>query len=282
MSKIYIFGATGYLGSHFVDYFKEKGWEVLTERVDIRDLSAVRAALEKTKPDVVLNSAGKTGVPNVDWCESNKGETALININGAINLASACAEMGIYFAHVGSGCVYEGDGGREHGFLETDEPNFYGSFYSRTKAASEKMSDEIGALQLRVRIPVEGKSYDKNVINKLLKYERVASIENSFTIVEDFIPASYQLIERREQGIFNMTNVGSMDHKFLMEKYREIVDPSRTFEYMDEAGLAAVTCAARSNCTLDTDKRENLGISMPDLKERIPEILEAYKKSLEV
>ncbi len=278
--KIYIFGASGYLGSHFTDYFKGKGWEVFTDRVDIRDLSLIEKALDRYQPDVVLNSAGITGTPNVDWCETHKEAAALININGAINLAAACHERNIYFAHVGSGCVYEGDGGRENGFIESDEPNFSGSFYSRTKAVSEKMIADITndqALQLRVRIPIEGKSHAKNVIDKLLKYERVASIPNSFTIVEDFIPASYQLIEGRHNGIFNMTNVGWMDHKFLMEKYREIVDPSRSFEYMDEAGLASVTCAARSNCILDTQKREKLGISMPNIKERIPAILEAYR-----
>jgi len=234
--KIYIFGATGYFGSHFVDFFKKKGWEVFTNRVDIRDLSAVETALEKTKPEVVFNCAGVTGTPNVDWCETHKEETALININGVINLAATCKKLNIYFAHLGSGCVYAGNGGRENGFLETDEPNFDGSFYSRTKAASEKIIADMDALQLRVRIPIEGKPNRKNVIDKLLKYDRVVNIENSFTIVEDFIPAAYELIQRRETGIFNMTNAGSMDHKFLMESYRTIVDPSRTFEYMDEAG----------------------------------------------
>ncbi len=281
--KIYIFGATGYLGSHFVTYFKQKNWEVFTDRVDIRDLSLIEKALDKTTPDVVLNCAGITGTPNVDWCETHKESAALININGALNLASACNLRNIYFAHVGSGCVYEGDGGRKNGFLETDEPNFSGSFYSRTKAVSEKMISDITnnkALQLRVRIPIEGISHVKNVIDKLLKYEKVASIPNSFTIVEDFIPASYQLIEQQQKGIFNMTNVGWMDHKFLMETYREIVDSSKEFEYMGEAGLAAVTCAARSNCILDASKRENLGISMPNIKERIPEILKKYKENL--
>ncbi len=281
--KIYIFGATGYLGSHFVTYFQQKNWEVFTDRVDIRDLSLIETTLDKTKPDVVLNCAGITGTPNVDWCETHKETASLININGAINLASACNLRKIYFAHVGSGCVYEGDGGRKNGFIEDDEPNFEGSFYSRTKAVSEKMITDITnnkALQLRVRIPIEGVSHPKNVIDKLLKYERVASIPNSFTIVEDFIPASYELIEQQAHGIFNMTNVGWMNHKFLMEKYREIVDPTKTFEYMDEAGLAAVTCAARSNCILDATKREKLGVSMPNIKERIPAILENYKKSL--
>lgn len=278
--KIYIFGATGYFGSHFVKYFQEKKWEVFTERMDIRDYPTLEKKLSEIKPEVVLNCAGVTGTPNVDWCETHKEETSLININGAINLAVVCKKLNIYFAHVGSGCVYSGDGGKKNGFLEIDEPNFEGSFYSRTKAVSEKIMDEMNALQLRVRIPVEGKSHPKNVINKLLKYKKVANIENSFTIVEDFIPASYELIKRQKTGIFNMTNVGSMNHKFLMENYKKIVDPSRQFEYMDEDGLAKVTCAARSNCVLDTSKRERLGISMPDIKKRIPEILKDYKNNI--
>lgn len=275
--KVYVFGATGYFGSHFVKYFQDKKWEVLTERVDIRDFGAVQKILEKTKPAVVLNCAGVTGTPNVDWCETHKEETALININGAINLASACSKLNIYFAHLGSGCVYSGDGGRKNGFLEIDEPNFEGSFYSRTKAVSEKIIDEMNALQLRVRIPIEGKSHAKNVIDKLLNYPKIVNIENSFTIVEDFIPATYELIKRREKGIFNMTNKGSMNHKFLMENYRKIMDLDQKFEYMDEEGLAKVTCAARSNCVLDTEKRERLGISMPEIKERILKILKNYK-----
>ncbi len=279
--KIYIFGATGYLGAHFVDYFREQQWEVFTERIDIRDYKALYTQLKKIKPDVVLNSAGITGTPNVDWCETHKSKTAQININGSLNLATICTDLGLYFSHIGSGCIYEGDGGRINGFRESDTPNFEGSFYSRTKMVSEKMIADITedkALQLRVRIPIEGKSHPKNVINKLLQYEKVAAIPNSFTIVEDFIPASYQLIAQRATGIFNMTNVGQMDHRFLMEQYRAIVDPKRTFQYIDAKALAKITCAARSNCILDTDKRESLGIHMPDIKTRIPEILEAYKR----
>ncbi len=275
--KIFIFGSTGYFGRHFSDFFKSKGWKVLSERVEITNLSAVREVLKKYSPDIVLNCAGKTGTPNVDWCETHKAETMSVNVTGALNIAITCDELKLYFAHLGSGCVYQGDN-KSKGFAETDEPNFYGSFYSRTKLYSEKLLAEFNPLQLRVRIPIEGVSHPKNVIDKLLKYERVVCIENSFTIVEDFIPAAFELMERGERGIFNMTNVGFMDHKFLMEKYREIVAPSRKFEYMDLEGLKKVTLAARSNCVLNTDKREALGIHMPEIQGRIPEILNNYKK----
>ena len=277
MKKIFIFGAHGYFGNHFTKFFAQKGWEVITERVDIRDLSSVEKALEKHSPDVVLNCAGKTGVPNVDWCESNKGETMSVNVNGAINIACVCDTLGLYFAHIGSGCIYTGDNNGK-GFTEEDEPNFYGSFYSRTKLHSEKLLKEFNPLQLRVRIPIEGKPASKNAIDKLVKYEKVISVENSFTIVEDFLPASYELITQGKKGIYNMTNTGSMDHQYLLEKYTEIVDPNKKFEYMDLEELESIVCAPRSNCVLDTKKREEAGAVMPPVKERVAEILAEYKK----
>lgn len=278
--KVYVIGANGYLGSHFVEYFQTQGHEVFTDRIDIRDYSAVLETLENVRPDVVINAAGKTGTPNVDWCESHKDETTLVNVSGALNVASACQVLGIYLAYVGSGCIYAGHGESGDGFTEEEPANFYGSFYSRTKAHTEQLlSDFDNVLQLRVRIPIEGKSHPKNVIDKLLKYEKVVSIENSFTVVEDFIPASAALIDRKETGIFNMTNVGSMDHKFLMELYREVVEPDRNFTYMTEEELNAITKAPRSNCTLDVSKRESLGINMPDIKKRMPSILESYKNN---
>lgn len=39
------------------------------------------------KPTHVLNAAGVTGRPNVDWCESNKETTLRCNVVGALNLA---------------------------------------------------------------------------------------------------------------------------------------------------------------------------------------------------
>lgn len=276
--KYFIFGATGFFGSRIKNYLESLGETVVSTRVDVRDYQAVFDKLLEIKPDVVINSAGITGRPNVDWCEDNKEDTMLVNVNGAINVISASAKLNIYPVHIGSGCIYEGDS--SHAFTEDDLPNFYGSFYSRTKLYSEALLKEFKPLQLRVRIPIEAHSSPKNVIDKLLKYEKVVSIDNSFTIIEDFLPAMHELVKRGERGVYNMTNESYMDHKFLMENYREIVDSSRSFTYMTHTELNQVTKAKRSNCILDTRKRESLGIKMPNIKARVIEILKLYKQNL--
>ena len=274
-----VFGSKGYFGSKIVDHFTHQGWQVEKSTTDIRNYQEVIGEIERIRPGVVINAAGKTGTPNVDWCETHRAETMSTNVAGAVNVASACDLHGVYMFHLGSGCIYEGDNGGI-GFRETDEPNFYGSFYSRTKLHSEKLLADLNVLQLRIRIPIEGRSNAKNVIDKLLKYEKIISVPNSFTVVEDFLPAVEQLVTRRERGIFNMTNVGSMDHEFLMNRYSQIVDPSKKFTVMtvDEM-YAKYASTKRSNCILNTEKREAIGIHMPPIRERIVSILEAYKRN---
>ncbi|MBT5516822.1 sugar nucleotide-binding protein, partial [Candidatus Peregrinibacteria bacterium] len=142
--KILIFGK-GYIGHKFTDFFGDKA--VLSD-VRIENYSEVKAEIEKQMPDVVINCAGKTGRPNVDWCEDNKMETMASNVLAPLILARACEALDVYMVHIGSGCVYEG--GFEKGFVEGDEPNFDGSFYSRTKAISESMLKEFPVLQLRI------------------------------------------------------------------------------------------------------------------------------------
>lgn len=277
--KIYVFGSTGYFGDKLTEHFLNWGDQVCTERVDIRDYDAVEAKLKERTPEVVINAAGVTGRPNVDWCEDHQEETHELNVGGAINVAKACKKLGIYFVQLSSGCIYSGDNDGKS-FSETDAPNFDGSFYARTKTEAEKAIDEIGALQLRIRIPIDHFPHPKNLIDKLLGYEKIVVAENSFTVVEDFLEATQSLINKRATGIFNMTNPGHTNHQFIMEQYQKIVDPDAQFEYISEDQLDQITKAPRSNCVLNTDKREKLGVKMPPITKRIPSLLREYKSNL--
>ena len=102
-NKILIFGR-GQLGTFYKDHFEGRGVEVVTPRVDIRDLDQVRKAVTDACPDVVINCAAKT---NIDWCEQNRTETFEVNTLGADNVAAATDEAGKYLLHISSGCVQE-------------------------------------------------------------------------------------------------------------------------------------------------------------------------------
>ncbi len=281
MSKIVIFGGSGYIGSKMADYFGQQGWEVVIKRVDVTDLSAIREFLKKEKPDVALNATGKKGSPNVDWCEDHPVEVYAVNTGGALNIALAAHELGIFHAHFGTGCLYMGDNDG-HGFAETDEPNFTGSLYSRSKIAMEKAILDLDPLILRVRIPIDSQPSASNLIDKLVKYGTVFSIPNSCSIIDDLVRASFEAIDRRLTGLLNMTNIGSLTHDFLLKKYQEIVDPNFKFQVnpVEELYTSGRARAERSNTILNVEKREQLGIHMPNIQERIVDVLQEYKQNL--
>lgn len=277
--KFLITGPRGYLGQHFQKFLLEHGETVIPSQSDIGDLEAIRAELKTHTPDVIINCAGKTGRPNVDWCETHQAETLYANVTGPLILAQACTEAGVRLVHLGSGCVYDGDNNGQ-GFSETDKPNFEGSFYSRTKAWSERMLSEFPVLQLRLRMPIDANAGERNFISKILKYDKVINVPNSMTVIEDLLPASYELIKQEKTGIYNMTNPGQIDHKTILDLYRDLVDPTYTYELMSvEEMYDKYACAGRSNCLLNTDKLAAENIRMRPIEEAIRDcLIKGFKK----
>lgn len=141
--RFLIWGGKGWVAGHLETLLKGQGKEVYTTTVRMEDREAVKAELEKIKPTHVLNCAGCTGRPNVDWCEDHKEETMRSNVIGTLNLTDCCAQAGIHCTVFATGCIYHYNdthpiGGP--GFTETDPANFKGSFYSETKGHVEEVS----------------------------------------------------------------------------------------------------------------------------------------------
>ncbi len=277
--KLYLFGHRGYVGGWINQHFSAQDWEVIHCDVDVTDRAAVQTALEGVSDAVVINATGKTGRPNVDWCEDHRLETAQVNITGAINVCEVASELGNYVIQIGSGCIFDGD--EKYAFTEEDEPNFFGSFYSQTKAVAESAVKELpNVCVLRIRMPIQGSESPRNLLNKLLKYDKILSVPNSVTIMEDFMPFVERVIEKRVTGVLNAVNPGVYEHKDLLEKYREIVDPSRSFEYIGLDEFEGMTIAKRSNCVLSTANSDKLAISMPNMQDSLSKILEQYKMNV--
>lgn len=138
--RFLIWGGNGWVAAHLKAYLENQGKDVHTTTTRMENREAVLAELDRVKPTHVLNAAGITGRPNVDWCEDNKEATIRSNVIGALNLTDACFLRGIHCTVFATGCIYQYDeahpiGGP--GFLETDPPNFQGSVYSATKGHVE-------------------------------------------------------------------------------------------------------------------------------------------------
>jgi dTDP-4-dehydrorhamnose reductase len=273
--RVLIFGR-GYIAGKFHAAFEGS----LLSPADITDPAAVREELRRHKPEFAVNTAGKTGRPNVDWCEDHPFETWTSNTLGPLSLARACIEEGVHLTHMGSGCVYEGDNGGK-GYREEDPPNFFGSFYSRSKIWSEQALRELPVLQLRMRMPLDGEPNPRNLITKITAYPKVISVPNSLSVVDDFLRAAKELMKKRRTGVYNVTNPGAIEHRRILELYREIVDPEHTWEVISTKQLDRLTKARRSNCVLNTDKLAKEGVRLRPIEEAVRASLEEYKQRLE-
>ena len=124
----------GYLGGRISG---ELGYPIYSVRVGA-DLAPLKNFLDVAKPTHVISTIGKTGRPNIDWCEKHREETMDGNVLAPYLLLRECLARNIHFTHIGSGCIYEG-GFNGSGFTEEDEPNFFGpQFYAKTKIIAEK------------------------------------------------------------------------------------------------------------------------------------------------
>jgi dTDP-4-dehydrorhamnose reductase len=271
--KYLLFG-NGFIGNKFSNYLPDS--VIAEDRIVF--LEDVTRQIGKYNPDVVINCIGKTGVPNVDWCETHKEETFFSNVTVPAYMAEVCEELGQYMVHMGSGCIYEGD----KRYAESSIPNFRRSFYSRTKLYSEQILCHYNnILQIRIRMPVDDVPSPKNLITKLTSYQKVISIANSVTCIPDLMQAASALIKKRRTGVYNVVNPGAITHKQILEMYKDIVDPEFIIpEIISADELNNITVAGRSNCTLGTVKLENEGISMAPADYAVAECLKRYRKFL--
>lgn len=293
------------LGSGFVaDHLP---YRQINERVPY-DLASIYNLLKDYQPDVLVNCIGKTGRPNVDWCESHKEETMSANVTLPLLLADACHRADVHLIQIGSGCIYfgespnfhyvQGDGRPmpdvgprdpvtitipckkiEEGWRETDFANPQ-SFYSKTKYSCDLM---LGALPhvttLRIRMPVSDRDTHRNLINKLRGYKQVIDIPNSMTLMSDLTRCIEWAANNRPGGIYHVANPQPLTAARIMKEYQKYV-PEHQFEYITEAQLDQMTVAKRSNCILNTDKLRLAGFKMTDSEEALTTCMANYVKNM--
>lgn len=90
--KILILGGNGYVSKRCADVWGDEAI-LVPDRITSSD--DVRRLIDEHQPDAILNGAGVTGTPNVDWCEDNQMVTMLGNTVLPIMIAEAAQEKGV-------------------------------------------------------------------------------------------------------------------------------------------------------------------------------------------
>jgi dTDP-4-dehydrorhamnose reductase len=280
MSDIYlVFGKNGWIGGKIIELLTAQGKTFHLAQSRTYNRESVEKEIELYKPTHVINAAGVTGRPNVDWCEDHRAETIRTNVIGCLNVADICASKNIYHLLYATGCIFEYDeahpiGGP--GFLETDKPNFHASYYSHTKAMVEDLLAVYPTTcTLRVRMPISDDLSPRNFVTKIVSYAKVVNVPNSMTVLTDLLPVSLLMAERKLTGIYNFCNPGAISHNEVLELYKKHVDPNYTWTNFTLDEQAKILKAGRSNNTLDHSK---LCSALPDVE--IPEIHVAMEAAM--
>jgi len=312
---ILLLGASGYIGEAFAKELQRRKKEFLPlsrKQVDYTRFDILLAFLKSKKPEFVVNSAGYTGKPNVDACETAKADTLVGNALLPQTIAQACAAAGIPWGHVSSGCIFSGakivEDGRMrvekdmtkpeahalvekspdkiHGFTEADVPNFSFrdlpcSFYSGSKALGEEAIAGIGESYIwRLRIPFDEIDNSRNYLSKLQRYPKIYDNVNSVSHRGDFVRACLELWEKRAPfGIYNVTNRGFVTTRQVAALIEKILKPGRKFEFWkdDSEFYRQAAKTPRSNCVMDISRLLAAGVPMRDVHEALEASLKNWQ-----
>jgi UDP-glucose 4,6-dehydratase len=282
------------------------------QQVDYSKFDVLLEFLRAKNPSFLINAAGYTGKPNVDACELDKAGTLLGNAILPQTIAQACAEAGVPWGHVSSGCIFSGakisSAGKTRverdlnradlyqlaeqkspailGFTETDTPNFSFrdppcSFYSGTKALAEEVIADIGQSYIwRLRIPFDEFDNARNYLSKLQRYAKVYESVNSISHRTDYVKACLDAWEMRAPfGIYNVTNPGFVTTRQVVNQIEVILKPGKSFDYWscDAEFYRVAAITPRSNCVMDVSKLLATGVKIRGVEEALEDSLRSWK-----
>lgn len=228
--KVLVTGADSQLAltiKDHIDYYKEIKNEYIFcnhKELDITNKESIKAAIEKYKPEIIINCAAYT---NVEKAEDEFQKAIDVNCIGVENLVKACKENNIFLIHISTDYVYKS---QNEGFIseyvpialinESSELDPL-SKYALSKYLGEKMCiKHNGVMIIRTSwlYSMYGKNFVKTIINKIKNNEEIKVVDDQYgrptnaDDLADFI--IFAIIENhnydleKECEIFNFQNYG--------------------------------------------------------------------------
>ena len=231
-SMIYLLGGSGYVG---------QAYQALLERKGIPFRNLRRAEVDYTDPAVLprRSAPGKARFPGQRRRLHRQAQRrCLRDAQGRLPVrqrrpsgivADACAEAGVPWGHVSSGCIYNGARADGRGFTEEDTPNFTFrsapcSFYSGTKALGEEvLAGRPDVFIWRLRIPFDNPRQPPELPDQA---DPVCAAprgdELDFRARRSSSAATFACWEKRVPfGIYNVTNPGRVTTREVVELIRK-------------------------------------------------------------
>ena len=283
--KVLLYGGDGWIGSQVRELLIKDGHRVIKGQMRADDQTHIEREITFINPTHVMSFIGRTHgkigdhvYTTIDYLEQpgKIKENVRDNLYSPIVLALLCKKHNIHFTYMGTGCIFEYDdkhpyGKEENGFNESDEPNFFGSGYSTVKGYTDRLMHmfEDSVLNIRIRMPITSDFHSRNFITKITHYEKVCSVPNSMTVLDELLPIIIDMANKKTTGTMNLTNPGLISHNEILEMYKEMVDPTFTWNNFTIEEQAKILAAGRSNNYLDTSRLVSLYPNVSSIKDSV-------------
>ncbi len=288
--RVLIYGSRAWIGNKVVEQFRSNGIEVIEGQVRVDNVAELEAEILRVTPTHIVSTIGRThGTYNdkvygtIDYLEQpgKLVENVRDNLFSPIVLAMIGKKHNCHVTILSTGCIYTYDETHPYeeevnGFKEREKPNFFGSGYSTVKGFTDQLLNlfDDSVLSLRIRMPITSeKDNNRNFIYKITHYEKICSIKNSMSVLDELIPIMCDAIEKKCVGPINFTNPGLISHNEILEMYKEIVDPEFTWKNFTIEEQNAILDSGRSNNFMDTTRLQELYPSIMSIKDSVKTIL---------
>jgi dTDP-4-dehydrorhamnose reductase len=231
--RVLVPGAAGMLGLDVRRAGERAGHELIgvdLPELDITDAAAVHAAVERVRPDAVLNCAAWT---DVDGAETHAEQAHAVNAHGAGNIARAAAQAGVPLVHVSTDYVFSGEAfvvscGAPRAYVESD-PTGPQSVYGQSKLAGEQQVLAASPRHAVVRsawlFGIGGRNFAETMLRLAGERESVQVVTDQVgcpTWTGHLAPALLGLIERGVAGLVHLAGAGQVSwNGFTVEIFRQ-------------------------------------------------------------
>ncbi|CAN0913922.1 Trifunctional UDP-glucose 4,6-dehydratase/UDP-4-keto-6-deoxy-D-glucose 3,5-epimerase/UDP-4-keto-L-rhamnose-reductase RHM1 [Linum grandiflorum] len=239
LMKFLIYGRTGWIASLLGKACEKRGIAYEFGKGRLENRSQISDDISEIKPTHVFNVF-----------ETNKTDQA--SAAGVLTLADVCKENDLMMMNYGDS---------------------YGAM------VEELIREYDNVCNLIVHMPISSDlTNPRNFVAKIAKYDKVANVTNSMTVLDELVPISIEMAKRNLRGVWNFTNPGVVTQNELLEMYRDYIDPNFKWTNFTTEEQTKISAAVADN-GLDSSKLESEFPEILDIKESLVKyVFEPNKK----
>lgn len=236
--KVLVIGASGLVGSHCLNYFKEKGVEAIgTYRNFKTDGTCFFDPLQENcfdfleelmfKPEVIIHCGALT---NVDYCEDNKEESENLTLVSTKVIVDYCIKYNIKLVYISTDYVFDGLSGPYSEEEKTNPINVYGKHKLEAEGIAKKTKKTLIA---RITNVYGEEERSKNFIAHLLSVIRFGE-QKSFKLpfdqfatpiyAGDIARMLYLLVMDDKEGCYHLGSTDYYNRYQLAKKVKSYFD----------------------------------------------------------